>query len=382
MRIREWVPTPRRQHGDLSTSERTCSTMAKLRLGVIGAGSWTASSHLPNLAARADDIEFTIVNRRNPVLLERLRAQFGFRRASTEWQAVIDEKPDIVVIGSPPVYHYEQAMAALEARAHVLCEKPFTLDPGQAWELTRTAARLDRELVVAYGWNYRPIVVQAHRLMHDDGGIGEIEHVSIYMESSLREMLSGQAAFSYSDAGYVQQLETWSEPDKSGGGYGQAQLTHALGVALWLTDLRAQAVFAMMSTPVDSKVELHDAIVLRFENGAIGTAAGASGHQGAAGGRHAVDVRVIGSRGQLRLDLRDNILGRFRGLDDDVQVRLGPDAGAYDCKGPIDAIVDAALGRQFANNSRAELGARTVEILTAAYRSARSQSIEQVDPKA
>jgi predicted dehydrogenase len=40
--------------------------MAKLRLGVIGAGSWTVSSHLPNLIRHADEVEFVIVNRRNP----------------------------------------------------------------------------------------------------------------------------------------------------------------------------------------------------------------------------------------------------------------------------------------------------------------------------
>ena len=49
--------------------------MAKLRLGVIGAGSWTVSSHLPNLERHRDEIEFTIVNRRDPELLARIAEQ-------------------------------------------------------------------------------------------------------------------------------------------------------------------------------------------------------------------------------------------------------------------------------------------------------------------
>jgi hypothetical protein len=40
--------------------------------------------------------------------------------------------------------------------------------------------------------------------------------------------------------------------------------------------------------------------------------------------------------------------------------------------------VDAGLGRSPANNSPAELGARTVEILHAAYRSAKSGALERV----
>ncbi len=35
----------------------------------------------------------------------------------------------------------------------------------------------------SYGWNYRPMVIEAHRIMHEDGGIGEIEHVSLHMDS-------------------------------------------------------------------------------------------------------------------------------------------------------------------------------------------------------
>ena len=151
-----------------------------------------------------------------------------------------------------------------------------------------------------------------------------------------------------------------------------------MGVALWLTDLRGEAAFALMSAPLGAQVELHDAVTLRFTNGAIGTMSGASSHVGGANNRHAVEVRVIGDRGMFHLDLRENLLWRYRGPDDDTRVPLESDAGLYDCIGPIDAVVDAALGRSPANNSPAELGARTVEILHAAYRSADSGVLERV----
>ena len=89
--------------------------MAKLRLGVIGAGSWTFSSHLPNLDRHRDEVEFVIVNRRNPDMLGRIKDKFGFQKATTDWHDVVKEDLDIVVVGSPPGYHYEQAKAALEA---------------------------------------------------------------------------------------------------------------------------------------------------------------------------------------------------------------------------------------------------------------------------
>ncbi len=352
--------------------------MAKLRLGVIGAGSWTVSSHLPNLVEHRDDVEFAIVNRRNPDLLEKIKGSFGFAQATTDWQDVIAAKPDIVVVGSPPGHHWEQSKAALEAGAHVMCEKPFTIDPLHAWDLDETARRTGRSLILAYGWNYRPMVIQAHRMMHEDGGVGEIEHVALHMDSVTRELLSETGAYPQSAPEYIPQPDTWSRPETSGGGYAQAQLTHLLGVSLWLTDLRGQDVFALMSAPLGAQVELHDAAAIRYTNGAIGTLSGASSHLGGAGNRHAVEVRVVGSKGMFHLDLRENALWRYRSPEDDVRVPLEADAGLYDCKGPIDAVVAAGMGKHFDNNSPAELGARTVEILEAAYRSEASGALERV----
>jgi len=200
----------------------------------------------------------------------------------------------------------------------------------------------------------------------------------MHMDSVTRELLSETGSYPASDPELIPQAETWSRPETSGGGYGQAQLTHLLGAVLWITELRGEAAFALMSAPMDAKVELHDAVTLRFTNGAIGTMGGASSHLGGADNRHAVDLRAVGDKGMLHMELRDNILWRYRGEGDEIRVPLDDDAGGYDCIGPIDAAVDAALGRSPINKSPAELGARTVEILHAAYRSANSGQLEEV----
>src|SRR4051794_41156994 len=209
-----------------------------------------------------------------------------------------------------------------------MCEKPFTLDPADAWDLDETVRRTGRQLFIAYGWNYRPMVTEAHRLMHHDGGLGAIEHVALHMDSVTRELLSETGAYPDAAPESVPRADTWSRRETSGGGYGQAQLTHLLGISLWLTDLRGQDVFALMSAPMDAQVELHDAVAMRFTNGAIGTMSGASSHLGGADNRHAVEVRAVGSLGQFHLDLRDNILWRYR-PGDDLRVPLEPDAGLY-----------------------------------------------------
>ena len=351
--------------------------MAKLRLGVIGAGSWAVASHLPNLVRHADAVEFVAVSRLGREPLERIRKRFGFQVASEDYHDVINAGIDICVVSSPSGFHYEHAKAALEAGAHVLVEKPVTIDPKQAWDLVETAKRLNRHVVVSFGWNYKPMVREAKHLM-TGGGIGMIEQVVITMYSQTRELLSNTGAYPDAAPDTLPEAATWTDPCLSGGGYGQAQLSHALGLSLWLTGLRGKEVFALMSAPLVAPVELHDAIVLRYDNGAIGTLAGGSAHTGANNNKHQVEVRAIGSEGQFQIDLDREFVWRFRVPGEDVRLSFEPNAGLYDCIGPIDALVELALGRSVENCSPIELGARTVEILNAAYRSAHSGLLETI----
>ena len=364
--------------------------MSKLRLGVIGAGAWSVASHLPRLQHHRAVVDFVAVNRRDPDMAESVRARFGFASAHTDYSGVLATEPDIVVVASPVRWHHEQAKAALEAGAHVLVEKPFTLHPEEARDLVATANAVDRHLLIALGWHYKDLVIRAKELMDRDGGVGEIEHVSIVMSSTTREALVGrqpsfaadQTAGEIVSSEQVPELtprpETLTDPAISGGGYAQAQLSHALGLALWLTGLEGAEVFAMMSSPQQTAVEFHDSLSVRFTSGAIGSVSGASAHLEANAAKHYLVVQIIGAEGQLTLDLSRELLVRYRVGEGEVTVPLAPDAGAYDCAGPIDALVALARGDTAANNSPGELGVRTVEIIEAAYRSARSGRREAV----
>jgi predicted dehydrogenase len=350
--------------------------MAKLRLGIIGAGSWTVASHLPNFATRRDQVEFVGVSRKGAELLARIRDDWGFRIASEDYRDVIDAGMDICLVASPNALHYEHAMAALEAGAHVLCEKPFTIDPAHAWDLVRTASRRGRHLLISYGWNYLPWMREAKRLM-DEHGIGEIEEMAIQMSSVTRNLLANLAAYPQAAADTIPEQATWTDP-RNGGGYAQAQLSHALGAALWLTGLRGAAVFALMKAVLDAPVEHHDACVIRYDNGAIGTMAGASVYDGAHDNRHQMSISAVGSEGEFVIDIgRDHLwLGRSDGFEAAPQIEAG--GLFYNCAGPPNTLVDLALGKKVDNCSPGELGARAVEITEAAYRSGASGQLEEV----
>jgi predicted dehydrogenase len=353
--------------------------MAKLRLGVIGAGSWAVMSHLPNFAKRRDELQFVAVSRKGPEMLAKIRDDWGFEFSSEDYRDVIDAGIDICLVASPTGLHHEHAMAALEAGAHVLVEKPMTIDPALAWDLVDAADRLGRHLLVSFGWNYRPIVRKAKELMARQG-VGEIEQLMLHMASATRELLLNTGSYPQASPDTVPEQSTWTDPRLSGGGYGQAQLSHALGLTYWLcTALEPVELFAFMSAPHGAPVELHDAVAMRFANGAVGTMDGGSTHLNAGSNKHQVELRVIGSEGQFQIDLHRDALWLFRAPDRDFRPELEADAGLYDCDGPPNTLVDLALGCPVENCSPGWLGARTVETLEACYRSAASGAVAKVD---
>lgn len=348
--------------------------MTRIRVGVIGAGSWAVASHIPRLQEHPD-VELVAVARKGTEQLARIKDRFGFAIASQDYRDVIDAGIDVCVVSSPSVFHAEHATAALEAGAHVMCEKPVTIDPSEAWALADLATTRDRELIIAFGANYLPMVQRAKALM-DEIGIGALEQMSIVMSSTTRELLSNTGSYPGADPDAIPEEATWTDPVKSGGGYGQAQLSHALGLGLWLTGARAETGFAMMTAPLDAPVELHDAITYRYDGGAIGVLSGGSSHLGAAANKHALEVRAIGSRGQLLIDLQREAVTLFAdGEERILDVAAGD--GTIHCRGPIDALLAAHRGDRACNASPGELGARTVEALDIAYRSAASGSLER-----
>jgi predicted dehydrogenase len=347
-----------------------------LRLGVIGAGSWANAAHLPALAAR-EEVEFVAVSRKDERRLRQVRDRYGFAQASEDYRVVTDAGCDIVVVASPAAYHYEHAKQALASGAHVLCEKPFTLEPSHARELVAVAREHDRQLLVSFGWNYMPIVRRAKQLV-DEVGIGALEQLAITMSSQTRELLSEQGAYPAASADSAPEPDTWTDPHLSGGGYAQAQLTHALALALHLVPARVTEAFAWMSSPLGARVEHHDAIALRFENGAVGTVAGGSAHLGAGGNKHALEVRAIGGDGQLLVDVERECVWLFRPDGTDQRLEVAPGDGGYVFEGPANALVDVALGRLDENRAPGELGVLTVEAIDAAYRSAASGKPEPV----
>ncbi|MBI2942298.1 MAG: Gfo/Idh/MocA family oxidoreductase [Chloroflexi bacterium] len=348
----------------------------KVRLGFIGAGWWATANHMPVLAAR-EDVEMAAVCRLGRRELEAVRDRFGFRFATEDYQELLEQPLDAVVVASPHSLHHTHAKAALERGLHVMVEKPMTLRATEAWELVVLARARDRHLLVPYGWNYKPFVEEAQRRLAD-GAVGAIEYVMCHMASPIRGLLVGRDVADVAGYGglFAPDARTWADPRVAGGGYGLAQMTHSTGLLFYVAPLRAARAFAEMSAP-DSAVELYDAISIRFRNGAVGVVSGAGTVPAPSGFQ--LDVRIFGSEGMLLLDVERERLEVRRRDGRAFTMPLHSGDGAYTCVTPPNRFVDLIRGLSDRNNSSGEIAARSVELLDAAYRSAVSGCPEAVE---
>ncbi len=347
--------------------------MSKVRAAVIGAGSWASMAHLPTLRKR-NEVEIVGICRKGDDLLKKLQQEYGSPVATEDYRDIITLNPDIVVVSSPAALHFEHSFAALQNGAHVLCEKPMTINSADAWALVSEAKRVDKELLLSFGFNYMPIVQDLFEILQKRG-IGKLEQMSIQMSSQTRELLSNTGSYPGASDEQIPEQATWTNASLSGGGYGQAQLTHALGLAFRLQPQRVQEAFAFMSSKLGAPVELHDAISFKFTEGAIATVSGGSSHLGAWSNRDDLEIRAIGSLGQFLIDVNRECVYICYSDGTEVKMPLRAGAGTYDIFGPANALVEVALGNRSYNRAPGELGALTVEALELAYESASTNSV-------
>lgn len=335
------------------------------RIGVVGTGWWATQFHIPGLIDY-EGAELVAFADRDPDRLSVAAKRFGVETTFEDPGELFDSGlVDGVIIAVPHVYHYELAKAALDAGLHVLLEKPMVLKAKHAWDLVQTANDRSLHLMLGYTYQFTRAAKKVRETIQS-GRIGELIHVSGLFASMVESYFRGQPddyapVFEFPVTGPGEQ--TYSDPSISGGGQGQTQITHAMGMVLWATDREPEEVFAYMENR-DLAVDLVDAISYRLDNGAIGTMA-ATGSL-APDQPQQQEFRYYGTDGYILQDLLGGTVGVH--LNDGTHEELEPleDDEIYPATLPGQTFADL-IADKGENRAPPEPAARTVEFLEAAY---------------
>jgi predicted dehydrogenase len=130
-----------------------------LRVGIVGVGN-IGSVHVANFRALEREGMVTLAGVADHV--EERRAAFaaqGIPAFPNLTELLGARDLDAVVVAVPNRFHAENTIEALEARKHVLCEKPPAIDAAEARRMSDAAGRSGR--VLLYGLVYRHMVPAA-----------------------------------------------------------------------------------------------------------------------------------------------------------------------------------------------------------------------------
>jgi predicted dehydrogenase len=125
----------------------------RVRVGLLGAGTWARAAHLPGFARDARAELVAIADPEGDRAAEAAR-QFGIPHVYADHRELLARRDlELVDVCTPSHTHFDLAWAALEAGCHVLCEKPVAYD----FRDTRRAAALAREkgLRTKLGFTFR-----------------------------------------------------------------------------------------------------------------------------------------------------------------------------------------------------------------------------------
>ncbi|MBO1300391.1 MULTISPECIES: Gfo/Idh/MocA family protein [unclassified Enterococcus] len=110
---------------------------------------------------------------------QQLATELGIPKAYGSYEALLaDNEVELIYIPLINHLHFSAAKAAIQAKKHVLLEKPFTLHPEEAQELYSLAQQHDVFLMEAQKAVFLPAIEDVKKTI-DSGKIGQVQLVDI-----------------------------------------------------------------------------------------------------------------------------------------------------------------------------------------------------------
>jgi predicted dehydrogenase len=127
----------------------------RVRIGVVGCGLIAQVMHLHYLNELSDRFELAAVCDISPGLAAGCAERFGVHRAHADWESLLEDKLDAVLILTSGD-HAPIARSAVRAGLHVFVEKPMALSSQGAEEVARTAQGAGVHVMVGMMKRYDP----------------------------------------------------------------------------------------------------------------------------------------------------------------------------------------------------------------------------------
>ena len=264
--------------------------------------------------------------------------EFGIGHFTDDWRETIArEDVDLICITTPPKFHREMTLAAIENRKHVLCEKPMAMNVAEARQMTDAAKDAGVLALIDHELRFQPGRLRAYEMIRE-GTIGKIRHAKCHFQAPHRGDPSGP-------------WNWWSDIEQGGGALG-AIASHIIDSFHWFLGTPISSVYCQLQShikerpaaggemrPVTSDDE--SLLILRFaENELTDDATGLISVSMVEYPTYKHRVEFYGSKGSIAIEARGEVF--FAEASDTDWKQVGVDFGE-----PIPGVPDTGFSSGF-----------------------------------
>jgi predicted dehydrogenase len=236
--------------------------MSNYNVGVIGHG-WAASAHIAAINATSQ-AQVTAVYSSRPLKDEELTAQYGspIKAYQNLDEMLANPDIDVVDITSYPSQHRDQAVAAANAKKHIILEKPMANSLQEVREINAAAAANGVKGCVCFECRFSSQFLVTKATI-DQGLLGDLHY--------------GEVDYYHGIGPWYGQFR-WNTGKKDGGSALLTAGCHALDALLLCMGSEVESVTSM-STKSGSDIfapyeyDTSAVTILKFKNGAVGKCA-------------------------------------------------------------------------------------------------------------
>ena len=293
----------------------------KVRIGIIGTG-FARLVQIP--AFQAAGAEIVSVASGHLENARRAAHDFGVEHFTDDWREIVRrEDLDLISIVTPPIFHHEMTMAALENGKHVLCEKPMAMNAAEALEMTEKAAEKKVLALINHELRFLNARQKAFEMIRE-GEIGRVMHVKTVFRNASRG--TPETPWNW-----------WSDETKGGGALG-AIGSHAVDAFNWILGTEIAEIFCALKTNIKERpdkttnelrrVTSDDEanLILRFTDGELtGDTSATASFSVVEAGEYIHDLEIFGSKGSLVIKKDGEFL--FSKMEDNLwqKIEIAPE---------------------------------------------------------
>jgi predicted dehydrogenase/threonine dehydrogenase-like Zn-dependent dehydrogenase len=222
----------------------------RINVGIIGAGGFIKSVHLPNLKKIDNIFKINAICSKTGSNADSLARQYKAKYSTTDYRLLLDDKNiDLIIIGTRHDLHSKIALEAVGKGKAVFLEKPMSLNRKELMKLVKALEKKKTPFMVGFNRRFSPL----------------IEKIKSYTDRRINPMIINYRV----NAGFLPR-EHWAQ-NEEGGGRNIGEACHFYDLFNFFTGSRTDSIGAVSIGMATPQYGYNDNFVatIRYKDGSV-----------------------------------------------------------------------------------------------------------------